>query len=95
MAVELERTNNVPIYGDSNLDGDIQRWLLTLVDSLNTTINEIEVSLNTIAQSFTAAEITALASNLEDGVLLYDTTNDVYVGRENGAMRQFTTAAWP
>jgi len=94
--LNLERVNNVPLYSTSTLDADFQRWLITLVDSLNTMIQQTNDALdNLTAPSFTQAEITAMAATLPNGILLYDTTNDVYVGRENGAFRQFDTSIWP
>ena len=97
MTVALERVNNVPLYDKDESNTDMGRWLLTVVDSLNTTIGEIETTLNAnvVVKSFTQVEITNMAASLVDGVLLYDTTNNVYVGRENGALRQFTTSSWP
>lgn len=53
MAVELERVNNVPTY-DDELSMELQRWLLTLVDSLNTTIQQIEDELNSLDARVTA-----------------------------------------
>jgi hypothetical protein len=54
MAINLERINNVPIYGGDQLSPDLQRWLLTLVDSLNTSILEIETQLNDLDARVTA-----------------------------------------
>jgi hypothetical protein len=53
-ASELERINNVPLYGTSTLDPDMQRWMLTLVDSLNTTIQQIEDELISLDARVTA-----------------------------------------
>lgn len=32
---------------------------------------------------------------MQNGILLYDTTNNVYVGMQNGALVKFTTTAYP
>jgi hypothetical protein len=54
MAVNLERINNVPIYKDGILDPDLERWLLTMVDSLNTAIQQAETELNDLDARVTA-----------------------------------------
>jgi len=54
MAVNLERINNVPIYKDSILGPDLERWLLTMVDSLNTAIQQAETELNDLDARVTA-----------------------------------------
>jgi hypothetical protein len=96
MTIELERVNNVPLYGIGQLDPDLQRWLLTLVDSLNTTIGEIEAAFALLPVTrLTAAQIGALGAGFPDGVMVYDTTNDVYVGKENGNLVKFDTSAYP
>jgi hypothetical protein len=96
MDIELERINNVPLYGSSTLDSDLQRWLLTTVDSLNTLIDQLEFELNKLnVPILTATEINNLSSLVSDGILVYDSTNHVYVGKENGSLVQFDTSAYP
>ena len=97
MAIFLERIDSVPLFG-SDFTMEFSQWLSVLVDSLNQTLEDIQDDFNLLtAQSYTAAEITALQSGgeLSDGVLLYDTTNTVYVGRISGSLVKFTTAAYP
>lgn len=97
MTIFFERIDSAPII---NLDFDAQflQWIAVLVDSLNETIGGVQDAFNLLtAMSYTAAEITTLETDgdLSDGVLLYDTTNNVYVGRQSGGLVQFTTAAYP
>lgn len=97
MTIFLDRVNAAPIV-NSDFDAQFLQWLWVLVDSLNETINDLEDALNLLtAQSYTAAEISTMEGNggLVDGVMLYDTTNNVYVGRISGALVKFTTAAYP
>jgi hypothetical protein len=99
MTIFLDRIDSAPII-NSDFDTQFLQWIWVLVDSLNETINDIENAFNLLtAQSYTAAEIvalqTAIPSQLSNGVLLYDTTNNVYVGKQSGALVKFTTAAYP
>ncbi|CAB4151313.1 hypothetical protein UFOVP685_12 [uncultured Caudovirales phage] len=97
MTIFLDRVDAAPIV-NSDFDAQFLQWLWVLVDSLNENINDIQNAFNFLtAMSYTAAQITALnvAGSLGNGVLLYDTTNHVYVGKQNGSLVQFTTAAYP
>jgi hypothetical protein len=97
MTLFLDRIDSAPIV-NSDFDALFLQWIWVLVDALNENINDIQNAFNLLtAMSYTAIEIAALESdgNLVNGVLLYDTTNNVYVGRENGALVKFTTAAYP
>lgn len=97
MTLFLDRIDAAPI-ANSNFDAQFLQWLWVLVDSLNESINDIQDAFNLLtAMSYTAAQIVAMnvAGDLGNGVLLYDTTNNVYVGRENGSLVKFTTTAYP
>lgn len=97
MSIFLDRIDSAPIV-NSNFDAQFLQWLWVLVDSLNENIRDIEDALNLLtAMSYTATEIATLemAGSLGNGILLYDTTNNVYVGKQSGALVKFTTAAYP
>ena len=97
MSIFLDRIDAAPIV-NSDFDAQFLQWLWVLVDALNENINDIQNAFNLLtAMSYTAAQITAMnvAGTLGNGVLLYDTTNNVYVGKQNGALVKFTTAAYP
>ncbi len=97
MTIFLDRIDSVPII-NVDMDNQIMNWMSVLVDTLNEDIVDLENGLNLLqAQSYSAADITAMqtAGSLVDGVLLYDSTGNVYVGRISGALVKFTTAAWP
>lgn len=97
MALFLDRIDAAPIV-NSDFDAQFLQWLWVLVDTLNENINDIQNSFNLLTgPSYTATEIAALntAGQLSNGVLLYDTTNNVYVGKQNGALVKFTTTAYP
>lgn len=93
MIINLQKIDSAPIAG-SEFDYQFLQWLWVLVDSLNGTIGALQLGFN---PSYTQAQITAMntAGQLNDGVVLYDTTNNVYVGRQSGALVKFTTAAYP
>jgi hypothetical protein len=99
MTLFLDKIDSAPI---SNRDFDPQflQWIWVLVDSLNENLTDIERAFNlSAAASYTAAQIntmqTATPSQLSDGIILYDTTNNEYVGRISGTLVKFTTAAYP
>ena len=97
MTIFLDRINAAPIV-NSNFDTQFLQWIWVLVDSLNENIDDIQDGFNLLtAQSYTSAEITTMdgAGDLQDGILLYDTTNNVYVGRISGTLVKFTTAVYP
>lgn len=97
MPMFLDRIDSAPI-ADSDMDFQFRQWIWVLVDTLNEDINDIEDALNFLtAPNYTAAQIAALdtAGSFGDGILLYDTTNNVYVGKISGALVKFTTAAYP
>lgn len=97
MAYFLDRIDAVPI-ANTNFDNQFSQWLAVLVDALNENISEIQTALNLLtAIGYTQTEIVAMntAGQLSDGVLLYDTTNNVYVGRQSGSLVKFTTTTYP
>lgn len=97
MPLFLDRIDSAPIM-NGDLDPQFLQWLWVLVDSLNEDINDIQNAFNFLtATNYTAAQITAMnvAGLLGNGVLMYDTTNNVYVGKQNGALVKFTTTAYP
>lgn len=97
MSIFLDRIDAAPI-ANSNFDVQFLQWLWILVEVLNENINDIQNSFNLLtAQSYTDTQISAMesAGDLSDGVILYDSVNNVYVGRQNGALVQFNTASYP
>ncbi len=98
MALFLDRIDSVPIASSTQFDTQFLQWLWVLVDALNENWTDIQGALNLLtAMSYTQTEINDMESDgqLGNGVLLYDTTNNVYVGREAGALVKFTTTAYP
>lgn len=94
----LDRIDSAPIINSDKFDPQFLQWLWVLVDTLNEDISDIQNAFNLLtAQSYTAAEIAALnvAGDLVNGILLYDTTNNVYVGMQSGSLVKFTTTAYP
>ena len=99
MSLFLDRIDSAPII-NGDFDPQFLQWLWVLVDTLNEDIGDIQNAFNLLSGSgYTAVEInamqTAVPSQLNDGVLLYDTTNNLYVGRISGALVKFTTTAYP
>lgn len=93
----LDRLDAAPIQG-SDFPFDFNQWLANVVDTLNEVIIDLQNALNIFnAPSYTATEINDLftAGSLSNGVILYDTTNDVYVGMQAGSLTKFTTASYP
>ena len=98
MTVSLDKIDSAPIASNTEFDPQFLQWLWVLVDSLNENLVAIETAFNLLqASSYTQAEITSMqtAGQLSNGVILYDTTNDLYVGRRAGSLVKFTTTAYP
>lgn len=97
MSVFLDKIDTAPI-ANSDFDPQFLQWIWVLVDSLNENLTDIERLFNLFgAPPYTAPEILNLntSGQLNDGIFLYDTTNNVYVGKENGILKKFTTVAYP
>lgn len=99
MTYFLDRIDAAPVLSDV-FEYPFATWLAVLVNVLNENIQDIQNALNLLtSQSYTAVEIaamqTAIPSQLNNGVLLYDTTNKVYVGKIDGSLVKFTTTAYP
>lgn len=99
MAIFLDRVDSSPVF-NTNFPIEFTTWVSNLVDSLNKNLQVIQDALNLynnglIAPSFTSAQITALDPDLPNGVILYDSTLNLYVGKISGTLVQFTTAAYP
>lgn len=95
----LLRIDGCPLQ-DDKLSFPLKSWLAVTGDTINSSFDGIESALNLLtAQSMTQVQIVALAAKspavIGNGILLYDTTNNVYVGMQNGALVKFTTTAYP
>ena len=98
MAIFLDRIDAVPIASNTQFDPQFLQWLWVLVDALNENWVDIQNALNLLtAIGYTQTEITDMqaAGQLSNGVLLYDTTNNLYVGRQAGSLVKFTTTPYP
>jgi hypothetical protein len=98
MAVFFDKIDAAPL-ANSNFTFEFNTWVANLIDTLNEILAELEALLdeNFGPQPFTQAEIILMAPNARDGVIWYCTDHvpPVYVGKENGALVQFTTAPFP
>lgn len=100
----LQYIDGAPIQGNEDkLTFELTRWLTTLSDTLNTTIQEVQDAINAVslygltAPSFTTAQITALAVSAPNGTMWYsiDHVPPVLVGKINGALVQLNTSPFP
>lgn len=57
--------------------------------------NVITISADATTNGASTLAFIPLVGDIGNGILLYDTTNNVYVGMQNGSLVQFTTAAYP
>ncbi len=86
MAINLERTDSVVLEGNS-FTREFFSWITTLVDSLNTTIEQIENYVNLpYAPSFTTAQIATLSVNAPNGSWYYDTDTNQLKAKVNGVV---------
>lgn len=93
----LDRIDAAPILTDV-FEYPFASWLAVLVNVLNENIQDIQNAFNLLeARGYTTTEINAMftAGDIENGIILYDTTLNVYVGMQNGALVKFTTSAYP
>lgn len=95
MSIFLNRIDAAPTF---SLDTLLAQWIWVLVDTLNENLSEIQDSFNILkAQSYTDTEIANLEAQgaLENGIILYDSVNNVYVGKQNNTLVKFTTSTYP
>lgn len=85
--VNLVRVDAVPLKADK-FSAEFERWLVTLVDSINETIQQIEDSFNNgiTAPSYTTAQITTLALTAPNGTFWYDTDTNQIKAKSNGVV---------
>jgi hypothetical protein len=97
MVLALDRIDPAPL-GGSEFDYQFLQWLWVLIDSLNESLITIEDSINFLtAPNYTAAQIATLfaSGDIGNGIIMYDTTNNEYVGMQSGSLVKFTTTAYP
>lgn len=93
----LDKVDAAPILTEK-FNYPFENWLSVSISVLNEDIQKIQDSFNLLkVQSYTSAEITAMfaGGDLENGMILYDSDLDVYVGVQADALVKFTTAAYP
>lgn len=93
----LDRIDAAPILG-SEFNYPFASWLAVLVNVLNENIQDIQNAFNLLeARGYTTVEIADMmtAGIILNGMILYDTDLNVYLGMQNGALVQFTTSAYP
>lgn len=97
MTYFLLRTDSCPLQEDQ-LSFALTSWLAVLSDTINSTFDIIEANMNLLVlQPMTQTQITDAFTDglLTDGTVIYDSTNNVYVGQQSGALVKFTTTAYP
>lgn len=97
MTIFLDRIDAAPVLGNQ-FEYPFATWLAVLVNVLNENIQDIQNDFNLLqAQSYTSVEIAAMftAGTLVNGVFLYDSDLNEYVGMQSGALVKFTTSAYP
>ena len=93
----LDRVDAAPI-SNSDFPFEFNQWLANTVDTLNEIINDIQNALNIfVVPNYTATQISTMfsAGQLSNGIVLYDTTNNEYVGMISGTLVKFQTTAYP
>lgn len=98
MSIILDRIDAVPLNSD-DFSFEFKAWISVLSDSLNAIIQQLEDFINLLsAPEYTSAQITTLNAatpSLPNGIILYDTDLNVYVGKEAGVLVKFTTTPYP
>ncbi len=87
MAIFLERIDSLPTLSNSEFSFEFNSWLAVMIDTLNEALATIQDELNqTVAPSFTTAQITTLALTAPNGSLWYDTTTNQLKAKVNGVV---------
>lgn len=97
MTIFLDRIDAAPVLSEV-FEYPFASWLAVLVNVLNENIQDIQNDFNLLtAQGYKSTEIAAMFTDgvLLNGVLLYDTDLDEYVGVQANALVKFTTSAYP
>ena len=97
MTYFLLRADGCPLQEDK-LSFELTSWLSVLGDTINSTFDIIEANMNLLVlQPMTQTQITDAFTDglLIDGTVIYDSTNNVYVGQQSGALVKFTTTSYP
>ena len=97
MIPTLLRIDGCPLQEDE-LSFPLKSWLSIIGDTINSAYDAIENGFYYLTPTgLTQAQILAAFSDglLLNGVLLYDTTNNEYVGVQSNALVKFTTTAYP
>ena len=97
MTIFLDRIDAAPVFGNQ-FEYPFVTWLAVLVNVLNENIQNIQNDFNLLtAQGYSSADIVSMFGDgiLLNGMLLYDTDLDEYVGVQGGALVKFTTTAYP
>ena len=97
MPLFLDKIDAAPL-SNTNFTFEYNSWVAVLVDTLNEIIQDIQDAFNLLpASGYTSTQIASMfaAGDLVNGVLLYDSTNNEYVGVQSGALVKFTTTAYP
>lgn len=96
-ALFLERLDAAPL-SNSEFTFEFNQWIANMIDTLNEVISDLQQAFTFLQlPTYTAVEIAAFfaAGQLSNGILIYDTTNNVYVGMQSGALVKFTTTPYP
>lgn len=97
----LEKVDSVILQADE-FSVEFDNWLTVSIEVLNSNYAILESQLNGTGNGNeisrkTQAEIIALSADAQDGTLWYciDHAPPCFVGKENGALVQILTAAFP
>lgn len=97
MSIFLDRIDAVPLSSE-DFSFQYSSWVSIFVDTLNENLGDIETAFNLLtAPNYSAVQINDMFTDgtIVNGMILYDTDNNVYVGMQNGALVKFTTGAYP
>lgn len=95
MPIFLDRIDSAPVNSDE-LSFEFNSWFSVTVDTINESLTTIQARLNRPQlEGLTQAQIVADAVNAPDGSIWYSSDDNVFVGKEGGALVQFTTTPYP
>lgn len=96
MAIFLPKVDSFSAIMNSEFSFEFTAWLTVMIDTVNQVIQQLQNWLNLVEiPNYTDTEIAASGASWPNGVLVYDSVNNVYVGKQSGSLVKFTTTPYP
>ena len=88
----------IPVFNDIKYvkeDGFLTPDMQMYNDELNQALKNGLSNNGWTVPQISAADLVKVSTQMPDGTIWYETTNNVFVGKVNGTLMKFTMAAYP